>query len=85
AEEQAMGDVDGDGIIDANDASIILAEYTLLSTGDSGTFTEDMKKSADINKDGQVDSVDSSLILSYYAYTSTGGTDTIEKFLETSE
>lgn len=82
AEEQVLGDIDGDGKADATDASFILVEYAVLSTSGEGTFTEDMKKYADINKDGKVDSIDSSLILSYYAYTSTGGTDTIDKYLE---
>lgn len=78
----STGDIDGNNKIDSNDASLILAEYSLLSTSDTGEFTEDMKKSADINKDGLIDSADASLILSYYGYTSTGGTDTIDKFFE---
>lgn len=82
AKESATGDIDGNGQIDATDASLILAEYSLLSTSGTGTFTETMIKSADVNGDGKIDSIDSSAILSYYSYTSTGGTDTIEDFLK---
>ncbi len=79
------GDIDGNDMIDATDASFVLAEYAVLSTSGTGTFTEAMNKSADINGDSKIDSVDASAILGYYAYTSTGGTDTIEKYLETSD
>lgn len=78
--ELSAGDINGDDKIDSTDASLILAEYSLLSTS-TGEFTEAMKKSADINKDGLTDSADASLILVYYGYTSTGGTDNIEKFI----
>ncbi|MDE7363315.1 MAG: leucine-rich repeat protein, partial [Ruminococcus sp.] len=83
--ELTTGDIDGNNIIDANDSSLVLAEFALISTGGSGTFTESIKKSADINKDGLIDSVDSSIILGYYSYTSTGGKDTIDKYLESDE
>lgn len=84
-EELATGDIDGNGNIDATDASFVLAEYAVLSTSSTGTFTEAMNKSADVNGDGMIDAVDASVILGYYAYTSTGGTDTIEKYLETAD
>ncbi len=76
-----FGDVDNDRKVDSNDASLILTEYSRLSTSNTGDFTENMRKSADVNIDGKIDSVDASLILSYYSYTSTGGIYTIEKFL----
>lgn len=85
SKELAIGDIDGNGNIDATDASLILAEYSVLSTSGTGTFTEAMNKSADVNGDGMIDAVDASIILVYYAYTSTGGTDTIEKYLETAD
>ncbi len=67
--ELSMGDINGDRLVDASDASLILAEYSLLSTSNLGTFTESMKKSADVNKDGLIDSRDSSIMHSYYGYT----------------
>ncbi|MBP5578457.1 MAG: hypothetical protein J6X56_03090 [Ruminococcus sp.] len=66
------GDVNGDGEINAVDASLILKEYTLLS-GDThtGNFSEAQSRAADIDENNLVDAVDASRILSYYAYVST--------------
>lgn len=76
------GDLNSDDIIDANDASLILNEYAMISTDGEKNFTEVMKKAADVNGDGLTDAIDASLILGYYSYTSTGGTDTIEDYLK---
>ena len=67
-----LGDVNVDGTIDASDASIVLAEYALIQTGNEPTFTEIETISADVNKDGIVDASDASKILAYYAMISTG-------------
>ena len=67
AGKELLGDVNGDGMIDAVDASGVLAEYALLSSKGKGTFTEAQKKAADWNSDGMVDSVDASCILAKYA------------------
>ncbi len=76
-----LGDVDNDGMINAVDATLILTEYALLSTGDTGTFNDTQKKSADVDGDGMINAVDATFVLSYYAYLSTGGSDKIEKWL----
>ncbi|MBO5163874.1 MAG: leucine-rich repeat protein [Ruminococcus sp.] len=76
-----LGDVNGDSMVDSSDASLVLVEYAMLSTGKNGNFSESVKKLADLNKDGMTDSSDASLILAYYAHVSTGGTDSIEDFL----
>lgn len=75
------GDVNGDSLIEASDASKILAEYSIISTGGKETFTENQKKAADVDNNSRIDSVDASLILSYYSYTSTGGTLDILSYL----
>ncbi len=67
-----LGDVNGDGMVDSSDASLVLTEYALLSTGGNGNFSESVKKLADLDKDGTIDSSDASLILAYYAAMSTG-------------
>lgn len=82
-ENLSKGDINGDGFVDAVDASLILVEYSTLSTNGTSTFSDIQKISADINKDELTDSCDSSLILAFYAYLSTNGTETdIEKWLE---
>ena len=70
--EYSDGDVNGDGEINAVDASVTLQEYALLSgEGAAGSFTEAQAKAADIDGNGMVDAVDASRILAYYAYIST--------------
>ncbi len=82
-ENLPKGDINGDGLVDAVDSSLILAEYASLSTNGISTFSDWQKVSADINKDGFTDTCDSSLVLAFYSYLSTNGTETdIEKWLE---
>lgn len=76
-----LGDPNGDGVIDAKDASFILAEYSRLSTGENGTFTPAQKSAADVNSDGKTDSKDASRILGYYSYLSTGGEEDFNAYL----
>ncbi len=76
-----LGDVDGSSTVDAADASAVLGDYSIVSTGGTSKFTAAQKKSADVNKDGVIDSSDASLILAYYAYLSTGGDKSIEEFM----
>ncbi len=79
--DATKGDIDENGFIDAVDATSVLVEYSLSSTGRQGSFSEEQKKSADIDENGFVDAVDATFILSYYSYTSTGGTSTLEEWL----
>mgnify|MGYP003323409136 CR=1 FL=1 len=67
-----LGDVNNDRTIDAMDASAILTEYAVTSTGKPSTFNDDQRKAADVNSDSQLDARDASLVLTYYVYTSTG-------------
>lgn len=74
-----LGDVNKDSVVDASDASMVLAEYSRLSTGDKLTFDEKQSKAADVNKDNAIDSSDASDILVYYASLSTGGSPSWDK------
>ncbi|MDE6036252.1 MAG: hypothetical protein K2G36_10130 [Ruminococcus sp.] len=65
------GDVNGDGKIDAIDATAILTEYASLSTGDGTTLTQEESNKADTNYDGHVDANDATQVQMYYAYLST--------------
>lgn len=72
----AMGDVTGEGLVDSDDASMVLTEYSLLSTSPPGKFTDEQRKAADVTRDNLVDGDDASAILTFYSYLSTGGTIT---------
>ncbi|MDE7097825.1 MAG: hypothetical protein K2O60_01590 [Ruminococcus sp.] len=68
-----LGDINNDGIVDANDSSIVLAEYAVLSTGEDSTFTQREQQKADVTMDSAIDANDASKILAYYSENSTGG------------
>ncbi len=69
----SFGDVDGNGKVDASDSSMVLVEYSSLSTGQGGSFSDAEKAVADIDGNGKIDASDASFILRYYSYVSTGG------------
>ena len=77
-----FGDVDLNGTIDSVDASLILGEYSVGSTGGTSTLNATQKKCADVDRNSTIDSVDASHILAYYAYISTGGTSGIVDFID---
>lgn len=67
--EIQMGDVNGDGYIDASDATLVLRCYTLLlSEVDIADipYYDNIVKYGDISGDGSIDCQDSSLILKKY-------------------
>lgn len=66
----ALGDTNGDGAIDAVDASNVLSLYSKLSTT-SQAPTEFELNTYDVNADGSIDSTDASLLLAYYSRVST--------------
>lgn len=76
-----LGDTDNDGMIDASDASSILAMYANLSTGQA-TASEADFACMDVDGDNMIDASDASLVLSYYAYVSTGGDAELEEYLK---
>ncbi|MCM1132649.1 MAG: dockerin type I domain-containing protein [Ruminococcus flavefaciens] len=77
------GDVNGDGMITALDATEVLKAYSAFSTGGESTLDEEQTWCADVNSDGNVDSSDASKILAYYSYLSTAEGDIvgIEEFI----
>ena len=76
-----LGDVNGNGMVDAVDASSVLTYYAKTSTGKDGGFTEIQMKAADMNENGLVDATDASAILTFYAKSSVdngGSSGTVE-------
>ena len=60
------GDVNFDGKITADDASLVMAEYVRLSSGQPGTFTPEQIEAADMDNDGVLSASDASAILRLY-------------------
>lgn len=75
------GDVNGNRVIDAVDASIILSAYAKASVDAETGLTEKQEIAADANNDGKFDAIDASKVLSYYAFSATGGKSSFEDFL----
>lgn len=80
-----LGDVNNDGKTDANDATLVLVNYSLLSTSMPIELTKLQQKAADVNEDTKIDSSDATMILQYYTFLSTGGDLTIMEFFATPE
>ena len=79
-----LGDVNNDGLINAIDASSVLAYYALVSTNKNGGYTAEQKLAADVDSDGAINAIDASNILAYYAYASTTKEDVLplEEYME---
>ena len=80
---EVFGDVTGDGKVDSNDASAVLAAYAKTSTGSEHGLSAVKAACGDTDRNGQLNSSDASNILAYYAYLSTSGEDvkTLAQFL----
>ncbi|MBR2283819.1 MAG: leucine-rich repeat protein [Ruminococcus sp.] len=65
-----LGDADGSGLVTADDASLVLWHYALVSTGVQGVIAEENRSGADLDRDGLIDSRDASGILELYAKNS---------------
>lgn len=62
-----FGDIDGNGVINAVDASKILVKCAELSAPDAEDVTAEVIAKFDINGDGLITAVDASFVLAYYA------------------
>lgn len=62
--------------VDGVDATLVLREYTLLLSGESGNFSSSQSTAANVNGDEKVDGINATLILRYYneALSLTSGT-----------
>lgn len=65
------GDINGDGMVDASDASSILEEYSRASTETALMFTKKQNIVGDVDSDGIISANDASYVLEIYANLST--------------
>ncbi len=77
-----LGDVNGDTLINALDASVVLVEAANISAGGSSTLTAEQVSCADVNGDRAFNATDAAIILQYAAFTAAGGSGTITDFLK---
>ncbi len=62
-----LGDADGSGIINANDATVILIAAARVGTGQGTGMDPEKQKAADVNHDGYIDANDAVTVLRYAA------------------
>lgn len=60
------GDANGDGVVDASDATMILRHYTLLLSGEEGCIPEQFIDYADYDSNGKIDASDATMVLRVY-------------------
>ncbi|MCR5718842.1 MAG: leucine-rich repeat protein [Oscillospiraceae bacterium] len=75
----SMGDPNGDGIINARDATMVLIVAAKSGTGTGNTLTDKQFIAADVNRDNIVNSKDATLILRYTVAAGVGQDITIEE------
>jgi hypothetical protein len=68
-----QGDVDGNGLVSAADATMVLKDYASRSSGQGGILNENQMRVADLNKDSMITAVDAAMVLRCYVYLSGGG------------
>lgn len=74
------GDVNGDGYVDASDATLVLRAYTLNISGKDCNLSDEQMNAADINGDKTVDASDATHILRYYTMLLSGSDYTMEQY-----
>ena len=71
---RARGDMSGDGIINASDASLVLIYAASKGAGGNPAITPDEEQAADVNRDSIINASDGALILIYAAQSGAGRT-----------
>ncbi len=77
-----LGDIDNDKKITGSDATRILREYTLISSGSEGELTQIQKDACDVDGDGKITGSDATLTLAYYTYQGSGGVLDFEDYMK---
>ena len=79
---KTKGDPNGDGKINAIDASDILSVYAAVAVNKTRKLSDAEKSYCDVNSDGAVNAIDASYILSYYSYKQTSGKDSFADYMK---
>lgn len=65
-------DVNGDGIVDATDATLVQTAWVNIATGQPSGLTPEQEDLADADRNGIINGIDASLIFTFYAKCSVG-------------
>ncbi len=76
AETTVYGDVNGDGNVNAMDASLILVDAAALAAGLDGCLTADARTQGDVDENGSANAVDASILLQYASSVAAGKIET---------
>lgn len=80
---EGFADVDNDNVITGSDATLVLREYTLLSSDpDNYKIDESVLESGDMDFDGVITGSDATLLLRYYTLKSSDPEYTLDKFFD---
>ena len=77
----SLGDINGDGVIDGTDATLVLRAYGQLSSYGNCGMPSLQRVAADVNSDGAIDGTDATIILKYFSYTLAGHKISFTDFL----
>ncbi|GEM_PF-3794933 len=75
-----LGDVNGDGLINAQDAALILTDSARIGSGYSGVLYGEQQQRADLDGDSKRTASDAAMILKYSAYLGTNGKQSLKEF-----
>ena len=70
-----LGDVNGDGTVNASDAAQILIAAAAVGAGGKSGLTEQQSRAAEVNGDGQINASDAAVVLIYAAAVGAGQTE----------
>ncbi len=70
--DEIFGDIDGDGSVTLEDASLCLVAYANVAAGNESGLTDEQETKADVDIDGSVTIQDALYILQYYAQSAVG-------------
>ena len=79
--ERALGDPDGSGRINANDAAMVLRAAARVGAKRHCGLTGAQQTAADVDRNTRINANDAALILRYAAYVGAKGTKTLDEFL----
>ncbi len=79
---EGIADVDNDNVITGSDATMVLCEYTKLSSDSSYKIDESVKKYGDMDFNGILNGSDASILLRYYTMKSSDPEYNLDKFFD---